>query len=73
MTYSDVLKNNWHTILTKKSKYTKRDVDNVYVASLLDNKLNNGRTFTEQQAKFIVVCTAIFHDSSYSKFVAGQR
>jgi hypothetical protein len=72
MVYGEVLKNEWHMILPKKAKYTKRDIDRVYMESLLDSTLNSGHTFTEQQARFIVICTAIFHDAEYSKAVARQ-
>jgi len=69
MIYSDVISNNWHTILPKKSKYTKRDIDKVLIESLFDSKLNAGNTFSKKQARFIVVCTSIFYDAEYSKTV----
>ncbi len=67
MIYSDVINNNWHNLLPKKKKYTKRDLDKLYIESLFDKTLNNGNTFTENQARFIIVCTAIYHDAEYSK------
>jgi hypothetical protein len=69
MIYSDVINNNWHTILPKKAKYTKADIDRVMVHSLF--KPFNGRTLSEREARFIVLCTAIYHDADWSKFV-GQ-
>ena len=67
MVYNDVINNNWHKILPKKSKYTKRDSDKIILVSLFNSKLNNGKTFTENEARFITVCTAIFHDAEHSR------
>lgn len=70
MVYSDVIKNNLHLILPKKNKYTKRDVDKIIIKSLFNKTLNSGNTFTEKQAKFIVKCIAIYHNTDYSKYVS---
>ena len=66
MTYADVLKNNWHKILPKKKKYTKRDLDKVWIESFFDKNLA-GKTFSENEARFITVCTAIYHNAEHSK------
>lgn len=68
MTYGDVIKRGWHKILPQKAKYTKRDLDKVLLASLLDKNIA-GRTFTENEARFITVCTAIFYNAKYSKTI----
>jgi hypothetical protein len=65
MVYSDVISNNWHKILPKKAKYTKKDVNKVLQYSLF----NMQQTFKVKEAKFIVICTAIFHDAECSKYV----
>ncbi len=67
MTYTEVLNNNWHKLLPEKKKYTKRDMDDVLIKSLLNNKINGGKTFTYNQARFITICTAIFYNVPYSK------
>lgn len=54
MVYSDIVKNG--LILPKKEKYTIKDFNNL---------VNSG---TEpKQARFICVCSAIFHSTEYSK------
>jgi hypothetical protein len=53
-----VIHNEWHKILPKKAKYTKKDVDKVLQYSLF----NMQQTFKVKEAKFIVICTAIFHN-----------
>lgn len=73
MIYSDVINNNWHLLLPKKEKYTKRDIDKVFLESFFDGKLNNGSTFSEKQARFIVMCTAIFHDAETSDYVTNYN
>ena len=55
MVYSDVIKNN--LILPKKEKYTKRDFLNV---------LAHG--FKSTEARFICIVSAVYHNTSYSKF-----
>lgn len=70
MVYDDVIKNGWNQLLPAKAKYTKRDMDKVYIASFLDRNLNHGQTFTPSECRFIVICTAIFHDATYSKSVS---
>ncbi len=72
MVYSDVIRNNFHKILNKKNKYTIRDVNTIFLESFFDKSLNNGNTFTLSQAKFIVICTAIFYNIPCSKKVYQQ-
>lgn len=55
MIYSDII--NKGLILSKKNKYTKKDVDKL---------LQQG--FAIRQAKFIVKCSAIFHNTEASNF-----
>ena len=62
MTYSEVLKAG--LILTKKDKYTMRDVHKVQTESLF-----SGKTLSTQEAAFVVKCSAIFHDTDYSASV----
>jgi hypothetical protein len=73
MVYSDVIKNKWHLILSKKDKYTKRDVDKVWIESFMNKEINNGITFTEQECVFIALCTAVFHDSNYSMYIGNYH
>ena len=63
MIYSEVVANK--QILPKKEKYTMRDVDNALVNSLF----NGSETLTLVQAAFIVKCSAIHWDTTYSKAV----
>jgi hypothetical protein len=69
MIYSDVINNNWHLILPKKDRYTKKDIDAVMTESFLNINLNNGKMFDEKTARWIVVCTAAFYDTSFSRYV----
>ncbi len=62
MIYSDVIDNNLHLIVKKKNKYTMHDVNKVY-----ENLFLEGKNYSVKQCKFIIVCTAIFHDATYSK------
>ena len=55
MVYTDVIKNG--LILQKKEKYTKRDFMNV---------LSKG--FSGTDARFICICSAIYHEVEYSNF-----
>lgn len=64
MVYSEVIKNNWHLLLPKKKRYTKADVKNV---------MKKDNTLSEKIARFIVVCTAIFHDAEYSNWIANYN
>lgn len=64
MLYSTVVNNKW--ILPKKKIYNVRDVNSVMVDSLF----KGNRTFTEKEAVFIVKCSAIFHDTDWSKGVS---
>ena len=58
MTYTDVITNQYNLILKKKKKYTKKDVDKLVKMG-----------FELKQALFITRCTAIYHDTEYSKVV----
>lgn len=58
MIYKDVINNNWNLILRKKKKYTIKDIGKV---------LEQLPELSQNQARFIVVCTAIFHDSEVQK------
>lgn len=62
MKYSDVVKSG--LILPKKSKYTVKDADSVMQNSLF--KPYKGRTFTPDEAAFIVKASAIHHGTDYS-------
>jgi hypothetical protein len=54
MVYSDIVKND--LILPRKEKYTIKDFEKLVKAG------------TEpKQARFICICSAIFHDTKYSK------
>ena len=54
MVYSDIVKNG--LILSKKKKYTIKDFEKLVKAG------------TEpKQARFICICSAIFHSTEYSK------
>ncbi len=64
MLYSDVINNGWHKILPKKDKYTKKDMDSVWIASFMDPTLNNGKTFDVETARWIVFCTAVYYNAS---------
>jgi hypothetical protein len=64
MVYSDVINNKWHEILPKKSKYTKRDVDKVYIDLFL-----NGKQPNEKECIFITLCTAIYHNAECSDYI----
>lgn len=62
MVYSDVIKNNYHLILPKRNKYTKRD----WLYLLKESRSPPSECF------FVVKCTAIYHDSQWSKFFDNQ-
>lgn len=66
MVYSDVV--NAGLILPKKNKYTIQDVYNTQAKSLFEPV--DGSTLTLRQAAWIVKCSAIFHDTEYSKSVS---
>lgn len=55
MVYSDVVKNG--LILSKKEKYTKIDFERLVKAG-----------YSAKDARFICVCSAIYHNSIYSSF-----
>jgi hypothetical protein len=67
MVYSDVVAQG--LILPRKDKYTMRDVNDLMVSSLFKNK---GATMEESTARFIVKCSAIYHDVNYSDTVAKK-
>ena len=69
MTYSDVLTRG--LILMKKEKYTKRDLDSLVVNSLFSSLL--GRTLSVSEAKFIIRCSAIYHDTTYSATLKSNQ
>lgn len=62
MLYSEVVSSK---LLPKKEKYTKRDVDRVILNSLF----NGPKTYSTRQAKFIVVCSSIYHETKCSEYV----
>ena len=62
--YSDVVKQD--LFLPRKEKYTMRDVNEEITRSLF---LGRGKTLTFNQARFIVKCSAIFHNTACSKAV----
>ena len=68
MTYKDVINNNYHLLLSKKEKYTKEDINNIYINFFL-----SGKQMDYQKCRFIVLCTAIFHDAAYSKYIANYH
>lgn len=63
MVYSDVVRQG--LILPHKSKYTAADVRKV----MADSLFNPPRTLTQNEAVFIVKCSAIYHGTDYSKAV----
>lgn len=60
MMYSDVIKNGW--ILSKKSKYTVKDVKNL---------MKKG--FSVKESRFIAICSAIFYDTDFSKTISDYE
>ena len=60
MLYSDVI--NSKLILPRKDKYTLADVKSVLVESLF----RGPRTLNEDEAKFVVRCSAVFWDTEFS-------
>lgn len=69
MNYSDVINNN--LIQPKKDLYTLTDVKHVQTKSLF--KPVNGHTLTMGEAVFIIKCSAIYHETEYSKPVRDWR
>lgn len=65
MVYTDIVNSN--LILPVKDKYTMRDVKRLISESLFNPV--NGRTLTEQDAVFIVKCSAIYHNTDYSQSI----
>jgi hypothetical protein len=64
MKYSEVVKAG--LILPKKEKYTMHDVNKIINNSLFEKQ----ETLTVNQAKFIARCSAVFHNTWFSKEVA---
>jgi hypothetical protein len=69
MTYGDVVRNGW--ILPKKEMYTMYDVNSTMLRSLFHPVL--GRTLTELEAIFVVVCSAVHHDTKWSNRIIRRR
>jgi len=67
MTYSEVIRK--QLILPRKELYTMADVNKVILSSLFSLDMKN--SLTEKQAAFIVKCSAIRHNTNYSKTVAN--
>ena len=67
MTYSEVIRK--QLILPRKELYTMSDVNKVILSSLFSLDMKN--SLTEKQAAFIVKCSAIRHNTNYSKTVAN--
>ena len=65
MVYSEVVDNG--LILPCKRLYTMKDVHRVQVSSLFSDK--RGKTITTGEAVFIVKCSAVYHNTEYSKTV----
>lgn len=61
MTYSDVV--NKGLVQPKKEKYTMRDV----------HKVSKELNVSESHARFICVCSAIYHDTDYSKYLGSYH
>ena len=66
MVYSDVVRAG--LILPRKEKYTMKDVHRVLINSLFETK-----TLSENEAAFIVRCSAIYHGTEYSRNVANAN
>jgi hypothetical protein len=58
MIYSNVIENKLHELLPKKKKYNITDFKKI-------RKLKPELSLSE--ARFVVICTSIFHDAEYSK------
>jgi len=67
MNYSQTVKNN--LILPKKNKYTKKDVDNL----IIDSLFKSGQTLSVKKSVWIVLCSAAYHDSDFSKTIIKMR
>jgi len=60
MVYSEVVSSK--KLLPKKSKYTKRDYDNLVKQGVKPN-----------EARFICICSAVYYDVTYSKTFHSVR
>ena len=68
MKYSEVVKAG--LILDKKEKYTMSDVNKL----IMDSLFKLPETLNERKAKFICRCSAVYHNTDYSKEVGrGSR
>lgn len=67
MLYSEIVKNG--LILPKKQKYTIRDANNLIIKSLF----NSNKTLSINIAKFICRCSAVFHDTDFSKSLTNRK
>lgn len=67
MVYSDVV--NQNLILPKKQKYTLRDCKTLQINSLFQS----GGTMSNNTARFIVQCSAVYHGAEYSKAVSNYE
>jgi len=72
MVYSEVIKNKYHELLPKKNKYTMSDINKIIQLSFFNSNLNNGQIFDYRTARFIVLCTAIYHNTKTSLAVEKQ-
>jgi hypothetical protein len=60
MVYSEVIEKKLHELLPKKQKYTISDFKKI-------QKLKPELSLSE--ARFVVICTSIFHDAEYSRLI----
>ena len=67
MRYSNVIKEN--KILPLKDRYTKRDFDSLIVDSLF----TSGPTLTPKEARFVLICSACYHNTSVSRYIANLK
>jgi hypothetical protein len=66
-TYSDIVKAG--LILPSKKKYTMRDVN----SAIVDSIFRKEGTISERQAIFIVKCSAVFHNTTWSDSIMNWR
>jgi hypothetical protein len=69
MVYSDIIKAG--LILPAKKKYTLKDVYSVLNNSLFNPF--NGKTLTLNQAAFIVICSAVYHNTIWADSITKLR
>lgn len=63
-TYTNIV--NEGLILSKKEKYTKKDVDSVLI-----NHMFLGLPCSKDYAVFIVKCSAVYHGTNWSKYISS--